>query len=179
MSIMSVRKKGEALASCTRRGPARTGEEQARNGGEIMTGGEWLKDLQRAAQLTAQREQRGEQLTIGDVERTPDEPRTKPVQESAAPAAEQRGAAAQPTRRQAAPFTGRDPGRDYRRIYRALFDFHERHSPPRGDADSYWAAVCDDMTQLCQTFDNDPFLMDLTVAVFAELEREAAAQGGS
>lgn len=147
-----------------------------------MAAGEWLKDLQRAAQITAQREQRGEQLTFGDLERTPDEPRTNPVQRSAAPAAEQcrnsdgSTRAAQATRRQAAPFTGRDPGRDYRRIYRALFDFHERHNPPSGDADSYWAAVCDDMTQLCQAFDDDPFLMDLAAAVFAELEREAAAQ---
>ena len=143
-----------------------------------MAASEWLKDLQRAAQLTAQREQRGDQLTLGDLERTPDEPRTKPVQETAAPAAEprmNRGKSAH-----AAPFTGRDPGRDYRRIYRALFDFHERHNPPRTEAEGeYWAAVCDDMTQLCQTFDNDPFLIDLAVAVFGELEREAAAQGGS
>lgn len=151
-----------------------------------MAASEWLKDLQRAAQETAQREQRGEQLTLGDLERTPDKPRTKPVQELAAPAAEQRGNSegsahvAQAARRQAAPFTGRDPGRDYRRIYRALFDFHERHNPPRVEAEGeYWAAVCDDMTQLCQTFDNDPFMIDLAVAVFGELEREAAAQGGS
>ena len=30
-----------------------------------MAASEWLKDLQRAAQLTAQREQRGDQLTLG------------------------------------------------------------------------------------------------------------------
>lgn len=161
-----------------------------------MAASEWLKDLQRAAQETAQREQRGEQLTLGDLERTPDEPRTKPVQETAAPAAEprpNRGGSAHAARSEGranqAPTSaaGADiPGgqiqkkRDYRRIYRALFDFHERHNPPRAEAEGeYWAAVCDDMTQLCQTFDNDPFMIDLAVAVFGELEREAAAQGGS
>lgn len=149
-----------------------------------MAAGEWLKDLQRAAQITAQREQRGEQLTLGDLERTPDKPRTKQVQETAPPTAEPRpnrggiAHAAQAARRQAAPFTGRDPGRDYRRIYRALFDFHERHNPPRAEAE-YWAAVCADMEQTAAVGGDDPFLMDLLVAVFAELEREAAAQGGS
>lgn len=140
-----------------------------------MAASEWLKDLQRAAQLTAQREQRGEQLTLSDVERTPDEPRTEPAQEAAAPAAEQRGNTAQPTRRQVAPFTGRDPGRDYRRIYRALFDFHERHNPPRKDDAGYWEDVCEDMTQLSAAHGNDPFMMDLIIAVFGELEREAEA----
>lgn len=155
----------------------------------------WLEDLQRAAQLTAQREQRGRQMTLGDMERTEDEPRTaaaaaqesapaatpappgRPHETETAQGVEKRAnsekTAAQP-RRQLHPFIGHDPARDYRRIYRILFDFHERHNPPRGGAE-YWDDVCDDMTQTAAAGGDDPFLMDLLVAVFSELEREAAA----
>lgn len=149
-----------------------------------MATGEWLKDLQRAAQITAQREQRGAQLTLGDLERTPNEPRTNLGPTAAAPAAEQRmnsdggPHAAQGMRRQAAPFTGRDPGRNYRRMYRAACDFYERHNPPTpGDDDGalYWAATTDDMTAIAQQFNDDPFMMNLLCVVFDELEREYKA----
>lgn len=143
-----------------------------------MATGEWLKDLQRAAQITAQREQRGDQLTLGDLERTPNEPRTNLGPTAAAPAAEQRMNSdggthvAQGMRRQAAPFTGRDPGRNYRCMYRVACDFHERHNPPRVEDDCYWDAVCDDMTAIASGHQQDPFIIGLLTAIFEELERE-------
>ena len=151
-----------------------------------MAASEWLKDLQRAAQETAQREQRGEQLTLGDLERTPDKPRTKPVQETAAPTAEPRPnrggithAAQGATERVRRSFTApTDPARGYRAMYAALFRFHERHNPPTlGDDDGalYWAAVSDDMQATAQQFNNDPFMVDLLCIVFEELEREYKA----
>lgn len=66
-----------------------------------------------------------------------------------------------------------DPTRDYRAMYAALFRFHERHSSPRDcDPDKYWAAVCDDMSAVGDSFGNDPFLTGLLLVVFEELERE-------
>lgn len=127
---------------------------------------EWLRDLQRAAQRTAEREQRGEQMSLGDVAETT----------AAAEDQTEQTATASAARRPASPFTGRDPGRDYRRMYRALYTFHERHSPAIGDA-LYWAEVTEDMEQLAEAEGNDPFMVDLLAAVFAELEREAGAQG--
>lgn len=89
------------------------------------------------------------------------------------PAAEPREAVTKP-RRQLPPFTGRDPARDYRAMYRAACDLHERHNPPRITAD-YWEAATDDLTATAQRFNDDPFLIALLAAVFEELEREYKA----
>ena len=72
------------------------------------------------------------------------------------------------------PFTALD-GSNYRAAYRAVCDFHERHNPPRLDDDNglkYWEETTDDMQAVCNAFNNDPFVIDMLVAVFGELERE-------
>ena len=74
-------------------------------------------------------------------------------------------------RRRLPPFTGQDPARDYRAMYRAACEYHERNNPPRlGDA--YWSSAFEDMMATAARFDNDPFLAGLLLAVYEELERE-------
>ena len=71
------------------------------------------------------------------------------------------------------PFTGIDARRDYRAMYRAACDFHERHNPPRLDDEmEYWTQAADDMSEVAAGFDNDAFLIGLLIAVYNELERE-------
>lgn len=79
-----------------------------------------------------------------------------------------------PLKRQLKPFTGMDKNRNYRAMYRAACDFHERHNPPTLEGD-YWSETTDDMTETANRFDNDPFLTGLLVAIFEELEREYRA----
>lgn len=82
-------------------------------------------------------------------------------------------------KRQLQPFTGLDSTRNYRTMYRAACDFHERHNPPRWDADrglAYWQDVADDMEALVIDSGNDPFLQGLLFSVFDELEREFMTQ---
>jgi hypothetical protein len=62
-------------------------------------------------------------------------------------------------------------GRDYRAMYRAACNFHERHHPAQLTAD-YWEAAAEDMTKTSREFHDDPFLMELLLAVYEELERE-------
>ena len=62
-------------------------------------------------------------------------------------------------------------GRDYRAMYRAACNFHERHTPAQLSAD-YWDAAAEDMVEVSNEFGNDPFLMELLVAIYEELERE-------
>lgn len=69
------------------------------------------------------------------------------------------------------PLTGIDPRRNYRAMYRAACDFHERHNPPTVSPD-YWSEASEDMTETAGRFDNDPFLTGLLIAIFEELERE-------
>ena len=71
------------------------------------------------------------------------------------------------------PFTGIDARRDYRAMYRAACDFHERHNPPCLDDEmEYWTQAADDMSEVAARFDNDAFLIGLLIAVYNELERE-------
>ena len=100
--------------------------------------------------------------------------------------------AASPLKRKLEPFTGIDKSRNYRAFYRAACDFHERHNPPRVDAEywkshtpgkdeppeadlQYWEEVAEDMTNVSNAFDSDPFLIGLLVEIFTELEREFKA----
>lgn len=72
------------------------------------------------------------------------------------------------------PFTALD-GSNYRAAYRAVCDFHERHNPPRLDDDggaAYWENVCDDMSATAERYKQDPFVCDMLIAVFEELERQ-------
>lgn len=95
-------------------------------------------------------------------------PFTTPTEAPKAPLSPSAGAA---PRRPLKPLTGLDPRRNYRAMYRAVCDFHERHNPPTLEGD-YWSETADDMTETANRFDNDPFLTGLLLAVFEELERE-------
>ena len=66
-------------------------------------------------------------------------------------------------------------GADYRAFYRLACNFHEKYNPPRAD-DAYWSAVADEMNAIAVQHDNNPFLIDMLIAVFSELEREYKAQ---
>ena len=74
------------------------------------------------------------------------------------------------------PFTDVCSSKDYRAIYRAVFDFHERHNPPEldltGEPGGYWWTASEELMQLAEQFGNDKFANALLLAVFDELERE-------
>lgn len=72
------------------------------------------------------------------------------------------------------PFTGTDSTRNYRAMYRAACNFHEKHNPPPGmDSDAYWDEVGADMLNIAKQFDCDKFMIALLWAVADELAREA------
>ena len=62
-------------------------------------------------------------------------------------------------------------GRDYRAMYRAACNFHEKYNPPQL-SEAYWSAACDEMCEISRSFNNDPFLTGLLLTVFDELEGE-------
>lgn len=87
------------------------------------------------------------------------------------------------------PFTGIDARRNYRAMYRAAFEYHDRHNPPRidreywqthtpGEAEppqvdlDYWEQAARDICEVSMRFSNDKFLMDLLGAIYDELLRE-------
>lgn len=87
------------------------------------------------------------------------------------------------------PFTGTDQRRNYRAMYRAACDFHERHNPPRVEAAywashtpgtdapppsevEYWQQTAQDASDTATAQGNDPFLIGVLAAVYEELERE-------
>lgn len=72
------------------------------------------------------------------------------------------------------PFTAID-GSSYRAAYRAVCEFHERHNPPKLDADGgdeYWRGVWADMDGVSEANNGNPFVLTMLVAVFEELERQ-------
>lgn len=86
-------------------------------------------------------------------------------------------------------FIASDPKRDYSSMYRAAFAYHEQHSPPQvdraywanhtpGEDDppaldtEYWRQAAADIGKVCADQGNDPFLMDLLISAYSELERE-------
>ena len=101
--------------------------------------------------------------------------------------------AGSPVKRQLKPFTGMDKSRNYRAVYRAACDFHERHNPPRVDMEywkshipgkdeppevelQYWEDMAEDIAKVANGFDSDPFLTGLLVEIYTELEREYKAR---
>lgn len=97
-----------------------------------------------------------------------------------------------PVKRKLEPFTGIDKSRNYRAMYRAACDFHERNNPPTVDIEywkshspgideapqaelDYWEKAVEDMTATANSLQQDPFLTGLLVAIFEELEREYKA----
>ncbi len=66
-----------------------------------------------------------------------------------------------------APPPSKDP---YKGIYRAVFDYHERHAPfPQTSAQ--WRAAAEDMAQVSAKHGGNPFINSLLMAVYEEFER--------
>lgn len=80
-------------------------------------------------------------------------------------------------KRQIEPFRAFDGTRDYLAMYRAVCNFHKKHSPPRlDDAEIYWTETAADADEIVQQFKGDPFLNGMLLTVYEELEREFEAQ---
>ena len=94
-------------------------------------------------------------------------------------------------KRKIRPFTGIDERRDYRAMYRAAFEYHDRHNRPRIDREywqahtpgiddtpqaelDYWDEAAQDICEVSNRFDNDKFIIDLLAAIYDELGREYA-----
>lgn len=60
----------------------------------------------------------------------------------------------------------------YKRIYRAVYDFHARHTPAP-QTPQEWLQVAQEMGSM----ESDPFLNDLLAAVYNELERQKGVNG--
>lgn len=88
-----------------------------------------------------------------------------------------------------APLSDHSGSRDYKRMYRAAHDFHQRHTPPHVEREywrthrpgedeppetelRYWTETAEDVGKTSAAGGNDPFLMDLLTAVMSEIERE-------
>lgn len=61
-------------------------------------------------------------------------------------------------------------GNNYKAIYRAVYEYHEKHNPPYLTLE-YWRSATE-INELAARFNNDPFAMALLSAVYSELERE-------
>lgn len=66
----------------------------------------------------------------------------------------------------------------YKRIYRAVFDFHARHEPAPHTLEE-WTQAAQEIVQASCSLDNDPFSMDLLAAVYSELERQDKARSAA
>lgn len=91
------------------------------------------------------------------------------------------------------PFTGIDTSRNYRAMYRAVCNLHERFNPPlveglywqdhtpgidetpQTELD-YWADVAKAVGETAADFQQDPFITGMLIAVVEELEREYRAK---
>ena len=95
-------------------------------------------------------------------------------------------------KREIRPFMGIDEKRDYRAMYRAAFEYHDWHSPPRIDREywqthtpgvddtpqadlDYWDKAAQDICEVSNHFGNDKFMMDLLCGIYDELGREYEA----
>lgn len=141
-----------------------------------------MEDLRRAARATAEREQRGQQMTLGDLESAQGGPGSSPEISAEAlprgPEMAQRGPEGSP---ETPPFLLQDQqgaGRDYRRTYRAAFDFHRRHAEALPRTPDDWQRILEDMEQTATAGGNDPFLMALLCAIFEEIEHQAGEGRG-
>ena len=76
------------------------------------------------------------------------------------------------SQRQLKPFHAVSPERNYRAMYRAACNFHERNNPPE-NTDAYWAKAAADMAAVSSEFQGDAFLRGLLLAIWDELGREA------
>lgn len=60
---------------------------------------------------------------------------------------------------------------EYAKAYRAAFDFQKRWMPCPSDLEE-WEAAAREVAAIANQGGNDPFLMDLLVSVYTELERQ-------
>ena len=105
---------------------------------------------------------------------SPQQPHKSPTAPGGAQAINNTPEAQNAQKRPLKPFTALD-GSNYRAAYRAVCEFHERHNPPRLDDDggeNYWNTVTEDMGEIAERFNQDPFIIEMLIAVFGELERQ-------
>ena len=96
---------------------------------------------------------------------------------------------------QASAFADHTGNRDYKRLYRVAFDFHDQHNPPTVNREywrthepgideppaeelAYWERMAQDMGEAAakvESGSSDKLLIDLLIAVTDELEREYKA----
>lgn len=98
-----------------------------------------------------------------------------------------------PSKRKLEPLTGMDASRDYRAMYRAACNYHERHNPPKVDSEywkshtpgedetpqaelDYWEEAAYSVSEAASAFQRDPFIIGLLAVVYDELEREYIAK---
>lgn len=72
------------------------------------------------------------------------------------------------------PSTGICEGRNYSAMYEAAYAYHRRYSPPQ-DVPDYWEKAVGDIGSVARRFGNNPLIIGLLSAIFAELEREYKA----
>lgn len=60
---------------------------------------------------------------------------------------------------------------EYTKAYRAAFDYQKRWMPCPSDLEE-WEAAAREAAAIANQGGNDPFLIDLLIAVYAELERQ-------
>lgn len=72
------------------------------------------------------------------------------------------------------PLLSADGRRDYRAMYRAACEFHERHATPPaiGKSEAYWESAVEDMRTVALAFNNDPFLVGMLGVVYTEMENQ-------
>lgn len=56
--------------------------------------------------------------------------------------------------------------------FRDAFNLYEKHLRSVGTASFSWETLCDEMVSIANQHANNPLVMDLLVAVHAELERK-------
>ena len=57
-----------------------------------------------------------------------------------------------------------------RDAFTAAYQYMQKHSPPE-PTETYWNAAADDMNAIAAQHGGNPFVVDLLVAVYGELER--------
>lgn len=75
-------------------------------------------------------------------------------------------------------FTDHTGQRDYNAMFRAAHDYLSRYSPPQLSAD-YWIEAGNALNDTAAAHGNDPFLCDMLLAMFGEMEREYKIMTGN
>ena len=95
----------------------------------------------------------------------------------------------QATARKTEAFVSISGTRNYKTLYRAAHDFHQRNNPPTVDRDywrthtpgidetpeaelNYWQRLSEDVIATLRAYQEDNFLKGLLIAIYEELERE-------